>query len=456
MHKLDDFFKNSLEDVNEAPDGWNVPTELPWEAAEPHFPKPKSKRRIWPFLLFVGLLISAGLAWMNWDGKAQTQEQTQAQPETQVQAQVETQVQEQEEGQGQTEEAINNFNSNDNTLTENELVKTNRSNKSSAPVTKTEPTEKVITNSRKIKDTKISLASFSTPEPVELNRPILSKDEEKAELLNNENATLEVSQSTVGKSLVESTAPIIGHQLSLSVLPVSTIDEIDFNYSNQLPLLVLPKVEPLTNIKNTREDYSNINLKYTKWIGKRWRMSTGLYYSNLKIDLDVVGFFEFDRNMISESTTAEYETVVKRFSVDESNDLSIAFLPGLAPEIGDILNLRGNLELGLSSIQVPILFEYNFERPKMEYSIGGGLLLGYWTVAQSSIDLDLYKDDLVIAEKPVIEDVGAHNIELSAFMQLGFRRKITSKFNIGLNIKYDLVSPIFSGFEVGAYYRFTK
>lgn len=443
MPKLDDFFKKRLENEDEAPDGWNVPSELPWEAAKPHFPKPKKKKR---FLLWIPagtsvLLVIAAIGYMDFYNADNINVVLNKTAEIDINENGNL-----NENENKSKNEINNLNGDKNgIINENKnksLVVSNVELKKNTTenLLITSYAEKTTTSLEPIKEaSKSEIKSVNTSK---VNKPIppIQSITSVTFILSNEDALLPAV--TFPKIMPEKKRHRFREVGIAHKLGPFSIDKLDFTDGMDQLLF--------------RPDYSNINLQYTQSLGKRWSISTGLALTSIDAGLDFVGFFNYDSSMINESISSAYETGVKSATSKVSRQVDIRFFPGLEPAEGELLNAKGSLNLKRDFIQIPLMINYRWIRPKMEYHLGTGINFGFYKAEELDVAVAIYRDDTIISEQPQLDDLVSKSIDVTPIIQTGFKRKITPNIKLGINTTYDVAIPLNSGIEIGAFYRWNK
>ena len=199
--------------------------------------------------------------------------------------------------------------------------------------------------------------------------------------------------------------------------------------------------------------FKNLNLEYGRWLSEKWRFSTGIYLTKIEVDLDFLQFFNFDQPFMNESITTEYGNTVSNSSANSAGNVRLTFFPGQEPTEGELINIRGNINVALSALQVPLLFSRHRRKNKIEFFYGGGAVFELLREEQSDGMLDVYREDQIISSSSEIDDLDEVYLDYSVYVIGGFRHHITNRVSAGINFKIYGTELIFSTADVGVYYR---
>lgn len=480
MNKLDDFFKGRLLDERPDEDGWNVPSDDLWEAAKPHFPKKKSKRRGF-FWIFsgAGILVLALIATYMLSVDALTV--------------VESPI----------VSSNDKLNSTDKVILTEEITPIEQSITSSIPngavnlTSSTEDNNTLKTNNIDNTQTQQIPASKSKSLNTGSNsdRTVITNQESSSVKTQStasiDNTTSASNQTALTKALTtaliqqtpETTEADIEArpQLSIAALVnksssplIATDENLSLNQTIKiLPKAAYPKYElglsrlflfaNLLDGKNIADEgqkviinvahYRNVNINYNRWISRSWSITSGLYASDLKINLDL----EVDVNV---ETTDFVETVninSDQISSRGSNtDFKIELLDGYTITDNELLNLKGNVDLSIAALQVPIFITKHWYPRNWEFSLGIGPTVEYIWNKQAVNSMVLFRDDVQIT-KPISEDETIDSaFEYSIYSQFGIKYKLTKHINAAFHTRISISDPIFSGVDFGLNYRWNR
>ena len=486
MNKMDDFLKKQLTEYTPDEDGWNVPSEELWENALPHFPKKKKSNRglIFFWTSLSAILILATVYLVNFNNP-------QANPI-------------------ETKNAITSKTSKENILSaiQNETIDPIPQNMKKEDLSVPSSTiinqvntgiqhETTIGESRKIKTVKQQLNSSNIRKSLknQSNENIISNSSNlyrstylptNHSSITQSNAKQERTRSNLNASATKIKPPLA----SLSILPTLRLNLIDVAAAT-LPVaksnalitpgikrFSLPKEEvgiahlayPVywilksvefdsdnpTDVFDFTGNYKNANGYYNRWISPRWSVSTGFHYSKFDLGLsfniqDTVGV------EIEELINDKFEESINRSTnVNTRNDIEVTTVDGETIEQGDIVQIRGKVGLKLEGFQIPLMMNYHFyNQNNFEYGLGFGVSIDYLRLIQSDIDLMIFKSDGLVATASQNE-VSESNFDYSVYAQSFMRYRITPNINIGMSLKISVLSPVFSGFETGIYYRWNR
>lgn len=483
MNRMDEFFKKQLTDFNTSDDNWNIPSEELWNAAKPHFPKKDKKRKFLIWFLSIGLLVigtSFGF-FLGLNSKSESLDDNVT------------------VGLEKIENTVSNTSS-DQLESSHTIFKTSS--------TKDNGEEQIATNENinQIENSKIPKASasrkttsedFNSAKPVVINSEN-TNDNQFSELSNNKisnnivfNESILHTQPKGYKSDQDTENPVETKRLSLSdAALIPTLENQLVNSNNRsLPLMfsslklvpfrenhiLFPKKEwglsntsfildALENVVissgsdqdqiNINDEFRNINLHYSKWIGKNWSISTGLQYSKLKLDIDFSVWENLSDDEIDDFLNQNINDLeLQRSSNSSSRNFTIDLLPGVMVENQDLLNFQGRLNLDLKAAQLPVFLNYHFYRKRFEFILSGGIALEYIQSSQIGADFQIFRDNVLISEESSHEDFNENYFDYSIYLNHSIRYKITQNIHFGISAKLSVIDPIFSGADVGLYYR---
>jgi len=205
-------------------------------------------------------------------------------------------------------------------------------------------------------------------------------------------------------------------------------------------------------LNNIKFSIYNITITGRKWINRNWSYSIGANFSQLDINTDIDLLDTLDRNLNN--------FINDKYAISRSNLKSevpdIGLIDGVELNVGDILNVRGNVDLSLRAVQIPVLIDYHIYKGKMEYLLGTGFSMDFLEVAQDEIDISIYKDQQLINKPFVQERVSEFLFDYSIYADLGMKYHVHKNLNAGLSMKISILDPVFSYAELGVYYRWHK
>ena len=490
MNKMDEFFKQNLKDTTPAEDGWNVPSEDLWNAAKPHFPKPKKRRNKFLFL-FCGLTIAILSAVYIYSYSLKTPK--------------------------------NNLNANNQTtnmvspLVENELPAsktTNETQVSQPSKNDLEPIEKqkVVPNiSNPSQEAKLSIDDEydlvnnhcpSCPSTRQVTNYVASPEEQFVYPENTTEGTannllgtskqapasksnlptnIKLESEGVSQKLIIKSVPLMP-ALALNVFPLELKNKVihakpissDLGFANA-NALSMPKLElgasyifyPLPSILETIKNddqhpdnrynfiasYQNANFTISKWFAKKWSISSGLYRTKFDINVSFSVVDTVDREL--EQFIQQHSNNPFNRSINNTNT-EIFLEPGITIEQNDIVTLEAeNAELQLSAYQIPIIINYHFYGKRFEYNLGAGPSLNHVRYSSSDYTLNIFRDgDLVGFGESKSESESEFSYNLYALA--GVKYKINSNINLDLNLRIAVDELEYSGIGLGFNYRWNR
>ena len=465
MDKLDKFFKEQLTDYKASTDEWNIPSDHLYDEAKVFFPK-KKKRRF--FIWFIGLALlcvgfSLGMFVTRIDQSDIVSENSDSERITQ--GPITTKILKKKEsetiGQKLPADKKSEINDYENTIKETSKKKTVSQNNT-------------ISNSY----------SVSNSDQAKQESNLLS---------NTEEINISTTTNTFSQIVKESQNTIISKESSEDDT-VSAIENIDFlqtkisliENKSEKPHLIEANFTPTKGKINSLQDevgishlyfvanlfdevelseesvmeetqfsgkFKNLNLNYSRFIHNRWSISTGVFLSQINIDLDFSVYEKLNSEDIDVFVNEEFDDISPR-STDQNNMVSL--MPGVNLSEGDLLNFRGDVALQLRAIQLPFTINYHLNKRRTEYFVGAGLSIDYVLADQSAIDLEIYKDNILINNPYVQERQVENEFSYSIYFNTGLRYRISSHLNVGFNAKINVNDIIFSGLEAGIYYRWNR
>lgn len=490
MNSMDDFFKKRLSDLNEADDGWNVPSEEVWENVVPHLPKPKKKRRRF-ILLFIGLglIMSAGLIYhYSVVGDLNNTKETRAL----VKEEIDTTNKKSSASNNtianiERTSTANNINKNseesNNSLQEEQLDKRQTGvitlgdlgeQYSSSTNTETNYKKSGLDNplvfNFEIKETnfperqllidKLENFTYSENGPT-FNEPNPSKESNIPNLANPQKTSVLSYLSPLPTFALSSTKD---HR-PVDVLPSMAILESGFTpipFHHEIGITHgLSAFSFVDEIMSSDLDdqfsiiptYQNINFHYNKVISNRWRFSTGAFLSKLNMNIVFDESFVYESISSSRSIVTEYDDTVQQSSANGSGQVTINFVSGQEPQEAETLNIRGALDVELRALQIPIFLTHHWVKNRWGFLIGGGPTLELLGERQFNADFNVLRDENIISSSVDIQDYHDTYTGISIYGLTGMKYHFNNHINVGINLKINIQDPIFSTADVGMYYR---
>jgi|GEM_PF-4769701 len=504
MNKIDDFFKNKYDAEQLADEGWNSPSDKLWEDVLPELPQKKPKRRFFLILLACTSLIS--LLILNYNTKRIGAFFTKENTENRLP------INETESSDSFPVAILEGLNPNDkdvstvgkkdeilekvtpsNWLKDQKKLKVNRDinskgNKrnyadSGELKTKT-PIQKIINSNSIIieknndvksdKEKIVGLINSQRPSKVieesysNVQGKVFSKDFLLTEFINEEDTPV--------KFLKLVALPPIGFKktgaIDLPIMPNLALNpNVIYNESYNFEMGIAHSLTffSIFNFINPSEidfdegielvngRYRNINLSYQKWLTDRLSISSAFVYS--AVDL----YMCFDKDMLVDSTNIDFlisrelDNLAKRSNSDtEPGPSRVLLKDNVAVEEGETLLLNGKVDVSLQAFQIPLYFNYSFYSRKTEYFVGIGTSIDYVTLTERTENLKLFRDNVQISEDQMNLEYKETYFDQSFFFRTGLRRNISKHIKFGLDLKIDVLEPIYTSLDFGIYYRFNK
>lgn len=475
MNKMDDFFKKRLENYSPAEDGWNIPSDDIFNKAKVHFPKKKKKKRFLWLLFIPALILFSGVGYYL--GKNSIDETTQisSSPEIASEKIIDPHFSSTKNNSSKSENKtdLKNIKSEDqqpSQKTSTNLITKNNPTKTSII---TQPTTLKSTETKQI----ITAAEIQNEVKVKPTNvlPSITKNENKLKLENTEIAaedeTINASTHSVEKLPVPG---IVEVSTAAALIPTkypSIIENKNIAPSFQSPAIIIPKrqrlpkseiglafgetIFRLLEINGTIDEpdgtylsldlnYTNPNFYYTRWFAKKWSWTTGLRYSYFDLKLDLSVFQEFTQNDID-----AYSSYGSFFGVKRNSGEPIT---GVEINPGDTINIQANIAQIGHEVQLPLFVNFHLRKKRFEWRFTAGIALNILNMKVDQVFNNLYKDGNLISTPEWEPQLGWH-LYGSAHVGVSMRYHINNRFNLGLSPRIDLTNPIFSGMEVGIYYR---
>lgn len=197
----------------------------------------------------------------------------------------------------------------------------------------------------------------------------------------------------------------------------------------------------------------SVNASHRKWFSNRFSYTYGANFTSLFVDLDLDVVDTLDSN-ISQFVSDKYSLSPR--NATDPEDFQIELLDGFELMKGDVINMKGNLDLSIRSVQIPILVDYHFYNNKMEYLLGAGASFDVLFVKQAAANISIFKDQQQV-NKPFVNDASSGVfLDYSLLANFGAKYHLNKKWNIGLSTKLSIVGPLFSYAEIGVNYRWYR
>lgn len=485
-NKIDDFFKKRLDTNSSEDEMWNIPSEDMWEAAKPHFPKEKKRRRfLWIYFLVVVMLISSITFWSMMDFDRSIQDHA----KVAISIDVPPKAVDSKKIDSYNDKALkikseniqNDFISKENVKTEalKGAAITNQKNTiiNNANIANTTAVENEIERELRLKSIKNEVVTENREseseivgqfidEPMIVDFSLNSHDSSSTKFIESyENDTDNRSLLTeaIGINSIYTTivdapkASLIGPQKSIFTVPYGSIrPQEEIGVSSQYFFMSLLNGKDLDDSPEGRVifdgSYNNLNLKYTKWIARKWSLSTGVNLASLSVNIDFDTEVVYNETDFEEIIESEYGEFLNR-NYDPSSSKIVRLKPGVELLDGDLLMMSGQVDLGLKVMQIPIILNYHWYNKRVEFYTGVGVTLESVWASEKNANFELFQDGTLITDPENQNDVEQHYWDYSYYTKLGSKFNITSHVNLDINLSILVNQPIFSGVEIGLHYR---
>lgn len=504
MNKIDDFFKKRLDVDASQNEGWNMPSDDLWNAALPHFPKEEKKRKsfFW-FWLSVGLLFSVSMTYLivnNNEAVSDNQPQIANTKETYHEdilkdsktIEIEEGIKQESEDQILVQkelvekpisEPIAESNSNMDVRKSSLLLEdSNQSQNSKGRITRSKSindnndqdvilrstpnnilSSAIASNSELgVQDSKNKVVEFaleSTDSKIEDVNVVVKTELGVAQQAREEVSIgnlrdLDLVAESNRSSIVVNNVNSGFIQPKLEVRPMKEIGvSSQLFFLNLLEGVNLDDSEDGTVVFDGR--FRNLNFKYAKWIGRKWSISTGINFADLALNLDIDTDIVYDEVEFGQDINSQYGEVINSDNIGNAAT-PVMFKSGVELVNGDVVRLRGNVDLGLRVIQVPIILNYHWYNKRFEFYTGLGFALESAWAREENANFNIFENDILITEPSSPSDFYEQYFSYSYYVKLG------TKFNFNKQINFDTAlnilanDIIFSSVEFGLHYRWHK
>lgn len=477
---LDGFFSTRLQNETIGDDGWNMPPDEIWDAAKPHFVNRKKKKRRFIFWLLIPVLaICIGVPIKLMEGSEVVQNMKgvdqflqhdekeiinagkSIREATPIQKNV---VQSLVEG-SEKENVING-------VSEKSIKKEIREKDSNAVKENNDQIVKrnqVITYARnenyEVENNATDISSNNTSQIRAKNNSHLKSENKREKILipslGKQSGLLDFLNDlhSIEDKKVEIESPVVSVDQSNFITPLAMPvyrNEVGISHS----VLAINMIIAFGVIEENGLDkldlscsYFNANLSGRKWITNSFSISSGIQYSILDLDLDFSVYDTLDKEVL-QFINEEFNDAKSRSTIgDGDSDIVIDLIDGVDVEIGDVLNVRGNVTQKISALQIPLFLDYHIYRKKWEHIFGTGVALEYIRVKEIPNEFSLYRQDEKISKPVEIPTIEMNFFGGSIYAKYGVRYLLNEQISFGLDAKFNLLSLPFSGIDMGFYYR---
>jgi len=485
MNKMDDYFKKNLTNYDVSEDGWNSPPEHLWDNAKPHFPKKKEKRKFF-FWLFFGLAFISLLGLAFYLGQQSQSNLTDLNTENLVSNKKQNLKDLNSKEPIQNSEEITSIDNASISYDETKIINDSNKDFNLKPSKKTNNTDQnsstdipkqKIENTIDAKDQNFESISSSTETSTNIfNGQLNSAQKEEEEIaasiiVKNQEGDQSSAQT---KKLIDNIYSLNSLNKSLSLnqraLPIITSGMVlkpkskvmfprqEAGFSHSLYLLdflenAIESDNSSTDFINIEDRFQNLNLHYSKWIGDKWSISTGAHLTKMNLDLDLSVWDTLTTSEINEYINQVFDDKTVSRNRVVNDDESVNLLPGIMVNEGDLLNIKGQVNLSLTALQIPVFINRHFYKKRMEFQIGAGVSLDLLSAKQNAIELTLWRDQAQISEPFVQGEQKENAIDYSVYFKSGMRYYISKNVNAGIDLNVSVLEPIFSNVSFGLYYR---
>jgi|GEM_PF-4059601 len=203
--------------------------------------------------------------------------------------------------------------------------------------------------------------------------------------------------------------------------------------------------------------YFNVNRTYSRWLSNKWSITSGLYISELDMDLDFSVFETITNSNINDFVLTEYNDIGNRNnSYMSTEDIDIMLLPSVTVAEGETIQLQGAIELLVNAVQIPFYINRHWYARRVDFYTGAGISVDFLTINQAGININLLRDDIEISEPYSQSDPQESRTEISYYVLGGMKVSITDFLNVGLSTRTNILNPLLTGIETGIYYRWNR
>lgn len=442
---IDDFIKNRLAATAEAADEWTIPPDELWERARLLINEPKKRKRrflLWFFwgILLGGTLLSAFYFVTPKRGSiiAQVVETTAEVALSHEAATVEFCPEETSAKTisipPKTEKQLQAFNENPS---------------------------KSNDDSRKIADTTTtSRSSAITPVLLPIKKEMLVPETPVRPAGTNLGPLPSLPFAELHAKQQEDILPL------LNILDTATQKELNWNWELGLSYSRFP-VNPFTDdqeqhrqnnkyLELLSSSYRSINLVATKTTQKNLSLTSGLYYTQQKIDvafgLDTIVYRTDEKNV--EKGINELITRAGASTLANEDALSLILFPTANVTDGDTLNLFGSLPVQLDVYQFPLIFNLHFNKNRFEYVASIGLSIDLLKIRIDELPVEVFKKNTLVSNDVNFQSYEVSLSRASFYLGGGLKYPISPAFNASFSIKLEPFAREFSRYEMGLHYRF--
>lgn len=493
MNKMDEYFKKQLTDYSSSEDdNWDVPSDKVWKQALPHLPKKKESHKGLFFLL--GFLLAGSIALGYFFLSQQSNNQV-VKPTNTNQVNL---ISENSTPQSQTKALRENTDTGEETT---------EANSDTNPL-KSETTA----SSNQIKTISKKTTTITTSRSANLISETNTTKTKKETRVNeqNEKTLKNLSFSTHTKSTKESVSSSNTSRKEITSLHTKKASNSQLGTANpmldQLPLLTtgftsrikkgaaaLPYANKIIHPiggKHTRKEVGigsarylihllpvlesalkddadsikinskirSANIYYRKWLGPKWSIASGAYFTSLDLELYLDIDDVLDCSDLSAFVSGQLgsQLTQREGCLDEpsNNDIEIFLQDGETVSVNDSLNFVLDANLDIKGFQFPLMFTRHWAKKRIEYTVGIGASLDLVFFNQGRARLDVRRDGKSILKEIYIQEAQKEVvIDFGFYLDSGIRIPIHNSFNLGITSRINFRDPFLSGIEAGLFYR---
>lgn len=460
-NKIDQFFKKHLGNTSESGDGWNIPSDDLWVVAQKKINQPikKKKRRVLFWFLGLGTLICT-LLFLKINEKIIINQSIlqdnvlEVLEQTESQLSLDTLLQKVE-----NEEAI-----------VNKAIVANVDFERETPPLLSRQSSKTIDLPHKAKVNGDNVQQKRWPHEL---HSVLSNE-------NNKELNVEDSINIGALKFPAKTTHPLPTQAIAEVLFIPQMNDLfDINQYEVITEVEIPSwqweigisharypANPFTvidaqDIENNKfinllsSSYSNSNFVVTKKAKGRLSLSSGIYFTQQKIDVA----FGFD-SLIYESGNKAIEDGIKLLANNvtnnnsDENELELRFFPSANILNGDSLELYGHLPIKLVAYQLPLIWNFHFGRKRLEYLLNVGFSLDFIAITVDELPVEVFKEGVLVGNDINFKALKKIFLGARLYLGSGLKYHFSEHVNASVLFKLEPYSKEFSRYELGVHYKF--
>ncbi|MBX2814402.1 MAG: hypothetical protein KTR24_00325 [Saprospiraceae bacterium] len=458
---MDSFFKKALSNTDAAKNEWNVPDEAIWLAAREHFPKRKRRFFVW-ILLGAFMLSATGSVLYSLMGSAPQGDTDKPSALLETDGALPQHIDRPDpfttdpsKHKNQDPLASVQDQHRPDAAEEGEEVTTIApANVEQAPI----PNAHSIRDSESREDDGVQQDLKSTS-PLISSKPRVNKERADAPSLEDETGRQQISSpmmtwkesnlvwsgrrlpitSQLDPPAIQRAAPKWSAGLAYSLYPIGWINSLYIEEDGES-----------LSIDVMKSSTVGAQFELMRWLSPRWSLQSGLVGYSFDLDLNASV-----RTTLTDQDIDEIQPFSRISSARSSSNVriepeTVVLKEGVQLVAGDVIDIGGDLSLKLSAVEIPIILNRHWIRPKgLAYHAGAGVGVGIFKANQSEVELFFLRNDLVI-NQPYFQEVHREkSLQFSFYLQGGMRYPIAREWDIGANLRISVLDPLATAIDVG-------